>query len=100
MKFAQISCIVVLIITCLSASNVNARRKKNTLRLNPVPVNNGESCSVSCTKETQHPVCGSDGRTYSGKCAFKKAKRCIDENLSIVSQGPCNQTPGTVPVPM
>ena len=46
------------------------------------------ACGGWCTLEAQFPLCGSDGKTYEGKCDLKGAQ-CKDPTLEEAHEGPC-----------
>ncbi|KAM4729652.1 SPARC-related modular calcium-binding protein 2 isoform 2-T2 [Anableps anableps] len=49
-----------------------------------------DECNMECTRAPRKPLCASDGRTFTSRCEFLRAK-CRDPQLEF-SRGPCKET--------
>ncbi|KAG8504746.1 SPARC-related modular calcium-binding protein 2 [Galemys pyrenaicus] len=47
-----------------------------------------KDCSLDCGGSPQKPLCASDGRTFSSRCEFQRAK-CKDPRLEVAHRGGC-----------
>ncbi|XP_006831321.1 PREDICTED: kazal-type serine protease inhibitor domain-containing protein 1 [Chrysochloris asiatica] len=60
----------------------------------------GEVPEPVCACRSQHPLCGSDGRTYAQICRLQEvALARPDANLTVAHQGPCESEPQIVSHP-
>lgn len=50
-------------------------------------VEQDKECNMECTGGPRKPLCASDGRTFSSRCEFLRAK-CRDPQLEVI-RGPC-----------
>uniref|UniRef100_A0A3B3UXJ2 SPARC related modular calcium binding 2 n=1 Tax=Poecilia latipinna TaxID=48699 RepID=A0A3B3UXJ2_9TELE len=53
-------------------------------------VDQDKECNMECTGAPRKPLCASDGRTFTSRCEFLRAK-CRDPQLEV-SRGPCKET--------
>ncbi|XP_024280009.1 SPARC-related modular calcium-binding protein 2 isoform X4 [Oncorhynchus tshawytscha] len=53
-------------------------------------VEQDKECNMECTGGPRKPLCASDGRTFSSRCEFLRAK-CRDPQLEVI-RGPCKDT--------
>ena len=49
------------------------------------------ACSIECKSPKRRPVCGTDSRTYTSKCALRRARRCDKKDVELKSAGTCPQ---------
>ncbi|XP_060072241.1 SPARC-related modular calcium-binding protein 1-like isoform X2 [Ylistrum balloti] len=88
-----IFCSVVLVFICQSISSsgsaLTVSEIQETGKVLFRSLRNTE-CSIDCTGKGQRPVCGSDGLTYSSRCAIKRAKRCENRRVKVKSKGVCS----------
>ena len=61
-------------------------------------VDQDKECNMECTGGHRKPLCASDGRTFTSRCEFLRAK-CRDPQLEVI-RGPCKgQVTGHASVP-
>uniref|UniRef100_H3D6E5 SPARC related modular calcium binding 2 n=1 Tax=Tetraodon nigroviridis TaxID=99883 RepID=H3D6E5_TETNG len=53
-------------------------------------VDQDKECNVECSGTPRKPLCASDGRTFTSRCEFLRAK-CRDPQLEV-TRGPCKDT--------
>uniref|UniRef100_A0A3Q2PUV2 SPARC related modular calcium binding 2 n=1 Tax=Fundulus heteroclitus TaxID=8078 RepID=A0A3Q2PUV2_FUNHE len=53
-------------------------------------VDQDKECNMDCTGAPRKPLCASDGRTFTSRCEFLRAK-CRDPQLEV-NRGPCKET--------
>uniref|UniRef100_A0A3B5L0R9 SPARC related modular calcium binding 2 n=1 Tax=Xiphophorus couchianus TaxID=32473 RepID=A0A3B5L0R9_9TELE len=53
-------------------------------------VDQDKECNMECTGASRKPLCASDGRTFTSRCEYLRAK-CRDPQLEV-SRGPCKET--------
>lgn len=53
-------------------------------------VDQDKECNMDCSGAPRKPLCASDGRTFSSRCEFQRAK-CRDPQLEVI-RGPCKDT--------
>uniref|UniRef100_A0A096M0N4 SPARC related modular calcium binding 2 n=1 Tax=Poecilia formosa TaxID=48698 RepID=A0A096M0N4_POEFO len=67
-----------------------ALHKHKILLLQFLRVDQDKECNMECTGAPRKPLCASDGRTFTSRCEFLRAK-CRDPQLEV-SRGPCKET--------
>lgn len=50
-------------------------------------VDQDKECNMECSGAPRKPLCASDGRTFTSRCEFLRAK-CRDPQLEVI-RGPC-----------
>uniref|UniRef100_A0A4W6FE43 SPARC related modular calcium binding 2 n=1 Tax=Lates calcarifer TaxID=8187 RepID=A0A4W6FE43_LATCA len=53
-------------------------------------VDQDKECNMECSGAPRKPLCASDGRTFTSRCEFLRAK-CRDPQLEVI-RGPCKDT--------
>uniref|UniRef100_A0A3Q3FC00 SPARC related modular calcium binding 2 n=1 Tax=Labrus bergylta TaxID=56723 RepID=A0A3Q3FC00_9LABR len=53
-------------------------------------VDQDKDCNTDCSGTPRKPLCASDGRTFTSRCEFLRAK-CHDPQLEVI-RGPCKDT--------
>ncbi|KAM6916034.1 SPARC-related modular calcium-binding protein 2 isoform 1-T1 [Xenentodon cancila] len=53
-------------------------------------VDQDKECNMECSRAPRKPLCASDGRTFTSRCEFLRAK-CRDPQLEVI-RGPCKDT--------
>lgn len=76
----------LLALLCL----VCAGRAQKFSALTFLRVDQDKECNMECTGAPRKPLCASDGRTFTSRCEFLRAK-CRDPQLEV-SRGPCKET--------
>uniref|UniRef100_A0A8C1V7J3 SPARC related modular calcium binding 2 n=1 Tax=Cyprinus carpio TaxID=7962 RepID=A0A8C1V7J3_CYPCA len=61
-----------------------------SLELSLLRVEQDKECNMDCSGASRKPLCASDGRTFSSRCEFLRAK-CSDPQLEVI-RGPCKDT--------
>ncbi|XP_065152182.1 SPARC-related modular calcium-binding protein 2 isoform X1 [Paramisgurnus dabryanus] len=77
---------VLLVLLCaLHAADAHKLSALTFLR-----VEQDKECNMDCAGAARKPLCASDGRTFSSRCEFLRAK-CRDPQLEV-NRGPCKDT--------
>ncbi|XP_026133769.1 SPARC-related modular calcium-binding protein 2-like isoform X3 [Carassius auratus] len=76
---------VLLLLCALYAGDANKLSALTLLR-----VDQDKECNMDCSGASRKPLCASDGRTFSSRCEFLRAK-CSDPQLEVI-RGPCKDT--------
>ncbi|XP_052468514.1 SPARC-related modular calcium-binding protein 2-like isoform X1 [Carassius gibelio] len=76
---------VLLLLCALYAGDANKLSALTLLR-----VDQDKECNIDCSGASRKPLCASDGRTFSSRCEFLRAK-CSDPQLEVI-RGPCKDT--------
>lgn len=71
----------------------------NLLPLQFLRVEQDKECNMECSGTPRKPLCASDGRTFTSRCEFLRAK-CRDPQLEVI-RGPCKgQVTSHAPAPL
>ncbi|XP_052427644.1 SPARC-related modular calcium-binding protein 2 isoform X4 [Carassius gibelio] len=73
---------VLLLLCALYAGHAHKLSALTFLR-----VEQDKECNMDCSGAPRKPLCASDGRTFSSRCEFLRAK-CRDPQLEVI-RGPC-----------
>uniref|UniRef100_A0A8C1BMQ3 SPARC related modular calcium binding 2 n=1 Tax=Cyprinus carpio carpio TaxID=630221 RepID=A0A8C1BMQ3_CYPCA len=76
---------VLLLLCALYAGDAHKLSALTLLR-----VEQDKECNMDCSGASRKPLCASDGRTFSSRCEFLRAK-CSDPQLEVI-RGPCKDT--------
>uniref|UniRef100_A0A3B1J1Y0 SPARC related modular calcium binding 2 n=1 Tax=Astyanax mexicanus TaxID=7994 RepID=A0A3B1J1Y0_ASTMX len=76
----------LLALLCL----LHAGRAHTFSALTFLRVDQDKECNMDCSGAPRKPLCASDGRTFSSRCEFQRAK-CRDPQLEVI-RGPCKDT--------
>ncbi|XP_034464813.1 SPARC-related modular calcium-binding protein 2 isoform X2 [Hippoglossus hippoglossus] len=76
----------LLVFLCLLC----AGRAQKFSALTFLRVDQDKECNMECTGAPRKPLCASDGRTFTSRCEFLRAK-CRDPQLEVI-RGPCKDT--------
>ncbi|XP_028844909.1 SPARC-related modular calcium-binding protein 2-like [Denticeps clupeoides] len=77
---------VLLFLSCV----LRARGVQKFPALTFLRVEQDRECNMDCAAAPRKPLCASDGRTFSSRCEFLRAK-CRDPQLEVI-RGPCKET--------
>ncbi|XP_063048061.1 SPARC-related modular calcium-binding protein 2 isoform X2 [Engraulis encrasicolus] len=75
--------LLLLVLSCL----LSAGRSQKFSALTFLRVEQDKECNMDCSGAPRKPLCASDGRTFTSRCEFLRAK-CRDPQLEV-SRGPC-----------
>ncbi|XP_062375126.1 SPARC-related modular calcium-binding protein 2 isoform X1 [Sardina pilchardus] len=78
--------LVLLVLSCLLC----AGRSQKFSALTFLRVEQDKECNMDCSGAPRKPLCASDGRTFTSRCEFLRAK-CRDAQLEVI-RGPCKET--------
>uniref|UniRef100_A0AAY5KRR5 SPARC related modular calcium binding 2 n=1 Tax=Esox lucius TaxID=8010 RepID=A0AAY5KRR5_ESOLU len=76
----------LLLLLCLLCSGCAQKFSALTF----LRVEQDKECNMECSGAPRKPLCASDGRTFSSRCEFLRAK-CRDPQLEVI-RGPCKDT--------
>ncbi|XP_011483063.1 SPARC-related modular calcium-binding protein 2 isoform X1 [Oryzias latipes] len=76
----------LLVFCCLLC----AGRPQKFSALTFLRVDQDKECNMECSGAPRKPLCASDGRTFTSRCEFLRAK-CRDPQLEVI-RGPCKDT--------
>uniref|UniRef100_A0A671KQS5 SPARC-related modular calcium-binding protein 2-like n=1 Tax=Sinocyclocheilus anshuiensis TaxID=1608454 RepID=A0A671KQS5_9TELE len=76
---------VLLLLCALYAGDAHKLSALTFLR-----VEQDKECNMDCSGAPRKPLCASDGRTFSSRCEFLRAK-CRDPQLEVI-RGSCKDT--------
>ncbi|XP_026212200.1 SPARC-related modular calcium-binding protein 2 isoform X1 [Anabas testudineus] len=76
----------LLVFLCLLC----AGRAQKFSALTFLRVDQDKECNMECSGAPRKPLCASDGRTFTSRCEFLRAK-CRDPQLEVI-RGPCKDT--------
>ncbi|XP_031734669.1 SPARC-related modular calcium-binding protein 2 isoform X2 [Anarrhichthys ocellatus] len=76
---------LLLVFLCLLC----AGRAQKFSALTFLRVDQDKECNMECSGAPRKPLCASDGRTFTSRCEFLRAK-CRDPQLEVI-RGPCKE---------
>lgn len=82
------SILLLLLLLCALLPPDTNQQKLSALTF--LRVDQDKECNMDCSGAPRKPLCASDGRTFTSRCDFQRAK-CLDPQLEV-SRGPCKET--------